>query len=362
MDSCRIGPIVAIRFLGGVVKVQSIAVIIPYFQRQPGVLKRALSSVLSQQPPDGWIVEVIVVDDGSPHPAHDEIDDSLDFKQPFFLKLIRQENAGVAEARNRGLDEANSATLIAFLDSDDFWPEDHLARAVAASAQGFDFYFSDHRRQGHHDLICRSPQSIDTTAFIKGSSQKTGFLDIPKDLMIRLTLHEFPCQASTVVYARKMHKDLRFEARLRNAGEDVLFFASLQLFASRICVDLDSFVECGEGVNIYWSNLGWNSERYLSIKVDVLLTHRLVRKRLNLSCSNTRFNNEKVSVCTKEVAFHLIRNLPKNPRQVLREIRRLSLMSPMAAISLPPYAARVVYDRLVIYQIKKLKPNSHKLL
>jgi glycosyltransferase involved in cell wall biosynthesis len=125
--------------------VQEIAIIIPFFQQAPGILARALNSVASQPIPEGWSAEVIVVDDGSPRPAEDETG-SLRLPAPLRLRVVRQRNGGVAAARNRGLDEASlSATLIAFLDSDDEWPPDHLARAIKAYDSGFDFYFADKR-------------------------------------------------------------------------------------------------------------------------------------------------------------------------------------------------------------------------
>ena len=106
-----------------------ISVVIPFFQREPGILTRALNSITLQHVPDGWSVEVIVVDDGSPRPAYDEVSD-FSFKEPVRLKIFRQENGGVGAARNRGLEEADpSATVIAFLDSDDIWPVNHLAHA-----------------------------------------------------------------------------------------------------------------------------------------------------------------------------------------------------------------------------------------
>ena len=45
----------------------TIAVIIPYFQREAGILRRALASVFAQTNAPSW--EIIVVDDGSPVPA-----------------------------------------------------------------------------------------------------------------------------------------------------------------------------------------------------------------------------------------------------------------------------------------------------
>ena len=73
--------------------------------------------------------------------------------------------------------------------------------------------------------------------------------------MLGLTLNEFPSQASTVVYRRSINDGLRFDTDLKASGEDVLFLTCLVASATRVCFDLDSMLECGEGVNMYFSNL-----------------------------------------------------------------------------------------------------------
>ena len=95
---------------------KTVSVIIPFYQREPGILTRALELIQLQQIPDGWRVEVIVVDDASPCPAINETR-NMAFGEPVHLKVVGQENGGVAAARNRGLDEvSNETSLIAFLD------------------------------------------------------------------------------------------------------------------------------------------------------------------------------------------------------------------------------------------------------
>ena len=173
---------------------QTIAVIIPFFQRESGILTRALESIRRQKIPDGWFVEVIVVDDSSPCSADDE-SRNLTFEGPFLLKVVRQENGGVAAARNRGLDEAPKDTsLIAFLDSDDIWPADHLARAINALTSGFDFYFTDNRRAGNHESYIRDC-AIETGRCIATAQKQGNFFVIPPDRLLGLIVKEFPAQA-----------------------------------------------------------------------------------------------------------------------------------------------------------------------
>ncbi len=88
-----------------------VSVIIPTYNRSE-LCRQAAESVLAQTYSD---VEVLIVDDGSADDTRDVVS-KLDDR----VRYIRQDNAGVSAARNRGLQEARGA-YIAFLDSDDLW-------------------------------------------------------------------------------------------------------------------------------------------------------------------------------------------------------------------------------------------------
>ena len=76
----------------GLVKV---AVVIPYFQRQQGVLRRSLRSVMAQSlAPD----VVVIVDDQSPVPAEGELAELPDAWRARVKKISRQ-NGGPGAAR-----------------------------------------------------------------------------------------------------------------------------------------------------------------------------------------------------------------------------------------------------------------------
>lgn len=102
-----------------------ISVIVPVYNSER-FLAEAIQSVLNQTlPPD----EIIVVNDGSTDGTATLIE-----RLGARIRPIHQPNAGPAAARNTGL-RAAQGNLVAFLDSDDWWPVDSLRLRAACLSQ-----------------------------------------------------------------------------------------------------------------------------------------------------------------------------------------------------------------------------------
>ncbi|WP_168195527.1 glycosyltransferase [Bradyrhizobium sp. NAS80.1] len=134
-----------------------VSVVVPLYNKAHCILK-TLSSVASQEQTD---FELIVVDDGS-------TDGSAELVKAAGvcgLRLIRQNNAGVSAARNRGIAVAQGK-WIAFLDADDLWSPDHLdgllqpLKATAAIAAFSNLRLESRADQPLIDAAVR-PQMVD---------------------------------------------------------------------------------------------------------------------------------------------------------------------------------------------------------
>lgn len=95
-----------------------ISVVIPLYNKET-VIAHTLKTVINQQFKD---FEVVIVNDGSTDDGVSVIKNGFDDSR---IRIINQENQGVAVARDRGVREAKYQ-YIAFLDADDEWHPEYL--------------------------------------------------------------------------------------------------------------------------------------------------------------------------------------------------------------------------------------------
>jgi len=149
--------------------VLTISVIIPTYDRAREV-GAAIASVLAQTRP---ALEIIVVDDGST----DETPDVL-ARYGECVRVVRQENQGVAAARNAGIAVARG-DLLAFLDSDDVWlPRNLELRAARIEADpglglvhcGADFEGTGIRLDGTEGSVASEILRLDRSVIVAHGS------------------------------------------------------------------------------------------------------------------------------------------------------------------------------------------------
>jgi succinoglycan biosynthesis protein ExoW len=302
----------------------AIAVIIPYYQREPGLLRRALESVVAQeyQP-----AQVIVIDDGSPRRCWLDITDA-DF--PHRLKgftVILQKNKGVSAARNAGLASLfQDITAVAFLDSDDVWGPQHLKNAAEALAQGADFYFSNFRCEGESEDAFRDHASRKHLA-----STAEGLVTWTRGVSA-LMQSSCPFRTSSVVFRRSVMPNVRFPTKFRGAGEDHVVFWELVLRSSCVMYSPKVNLTYGnEGMGL-WRNATLGTREHLRRLADEIRTHRWVLKHSPVQGEN-RYQIRRYIANNRGAALYSALHLIRRRHNVLWEILYLFYVDPACILA-----------------------------
>jgi glycosyltransferase involved in cell wall biosynthesis len=165
-----------------------VSLVMPAFSPRREWLRTAVRSALGQH---GWPIELIVVDDGSPKPVAELLDDVEDAR----LRILRVPHGGVAEARNAGIAAARGA-YIRFIDADDVFDPDSTTRLATliggrpdVIGYGATLFCDEHlrplfkataRRQGQVVVAClldRFPAVLPAMLFPRAVVDATGAWD-----------------------------------------------------------------------------------------------------------------------------------------------------------------------------------------
>lgn len=308
-----------------------ITVIIPYYQREAGILAKALASVAAQQPA-GMPIQVLVVDDASPTPAEPEVEAIGAFSSQ--VRIIKQPNGGPGAARNTGIDNAPVGTrYIAFLDSDDIWSNDHLARATAALDSGYSFYFADHfQLEATVGAFARAgriqpdkhPQLPDT---FPGLHAYQGDL---LDQIIRGNV----IGTSTVAYDLKKFPDKRFKVEFTNAGEDYLFWMDIAYSGAKVAFSSTCEAHYGRGVNIF-AGTGWGTEKHLLRLHNEIKYQKLTCKLFPVTPIQRAHINASLARLRKAFASDLLHRVAHRKKIPMGLLWRHLQLDPLSFLLMP---------------------------
>jgi succinoglycan biosynthesis protein ExoW len=301
----------------------AVTVIVPYYQRSAGLLARAVRSILSQEV--AIRRRIVVVDDGSPLPAHAELA-GLARDERAAVEIVRQKNAGPAGARNAGLHRvADDCRYVAFLDSDDRWTPGHLGRALEALEQDASVFFSNCAyADGPTDVFARVGFRADAGAPAAASRLPA------RDLFELVLSANNPVRLPTLVYCYPQHRTVRFIDQLW-MGEDLAFMLDLAVSSARCAFseEIGCVFETGGGraVNIY-DSAGWGSPRAVWRAGEELRFRKLVARRHVLDQELRRLNQQAIAALRDAIV-----------RSVLHRLRRgqaIDLRSLTAAVRVDP--------------------------
>lgn len=212
-----------------------VSTIIPVYNGAATVA-RAIDSALAQEF-DGQ--EIIVVNDGSTDNTAEVLAGYGDR-----IRVIHQANGGAAKARDRAASRSN-AEFLAFLDCDDFWTTQKLARAMDALGQtpqsslAYSDYFALPPEGGPPQLTkCGGPPSLED--LFKGPSILTS------TIVIRRSIFE-QCGgfSSLLNVPRCGFEDLAFWLVAREHGQFAYVSEPLMFYQQSLCADLAEKYEVG---------------------------------------------------------------------------------------------------------------------
>jgi succinoglycan biosynthesis protein ExoW len=336
---------------GPVAAAPRVGVVIPYYQRSPGLLARAIDSVFAQEPSAEFTI--IVVDDSSPNPAERDLE-ALDARRRAAVHVERQPNAGPGAARNTGLEALpTSCELVAFLDSDDVWLPGHIARAVSAFRAGYDFFFSNFLDVGESEAAFESRRLVSCRDHepIAGAD---GCYSFGRDLCTAI-LERCPIETSTVVLRRDAFAHLRFRQQFRRAYEDLMFWYEAAALNRPAAFSIVPGCQYGTGVNIY-RGIADGSVSAVRALAGAMEFHRTVRETFRLTSLQRDAIEQHRRRNRGYLAYHVAHGLRRGNVRLLLELRHFLAVEPAALLALPWNLSRHLTQR---YRGRASNPTDH---
>lgn len=226
-----------------------ISVIMPAYNVE-NYIACSVESVLAQTYEN---FELIIVDDGS-NDGTGEVADSF-VKRDNRVYVVHQENGGEASARNRGLEVARG-DFVSFLDADDFWNENFLAKTytkINACEGNFVYAYTEERfKDGKKRIIGHD------------GSQKVEFREVKFDGFLYKT-GEFrqPFSTDSVLIRRDLIEmyHIRFPVGIK-ISPDTAFFLQVLSVTPAACVSEPLAYYCRRDDSVTsrpWNPREWES-------------------------------------------------------------------------------------------------------
>lgn len=219
----------------------SVDIIVPVFNTDQNRLRRCIASIRKQK---YKYFRIIIVDDGSTDNETLQVLSELSHQSNIIV--YHQENKGVSEARNYGLEKAD-ADYIAFADSDDTLKENFLSDAVSTIEKtGADIV------SGGIEYIKNNNVSVHTLSTRKREVTYSTDQDkkaLIHNLLTNLTFREYPelrnaSNGATFakLYRSSLLRSVRFDRNI-TVFEDILFNVKAINAASEIVMVNDSWYQ-----------------------------------------------------------------------------------------------------------------------
>jgi len=289
-----------------------LSVIVPAYNREQ-VVRETVDSVLGQTERD---LEVIVVDDGSTDSTGEVVKGIGDERVRYF----RKENGGAASARNLGLSKAGGE-YVAFLDSDDVWPEDY-AEVMLRHLEGEGDFGAAYSPM---TVVYPGGEKIRSYKQLEGNS---GWLTV--DLFKRGFV--WP---SAAVFRSSVWKDFYFDEFLRKSYEDGDAFLRLSMRTQFLFVpDVQPLYRMSADsisteAGVACTRLLVLERFYYRLGGDKYVTPRTARRRLSHACRKVAEDRRSTMARTAALKLykHAIQYWPFDLRLYMGLLRTVFLPS-----------------------------------
>ena len=227
-----------------------ISIIIPIYNGEK-YIKRCIEKLLKQQN-----TEIIIVDDGSNDNTEDILKEYNKIKK---IKIIKQKNKGVSEARNRGIQEAKGEYIM-FCDIDDLY-DDNVINNISKKikAENDDLIIFGRKDVSENKIICEYP--------IKKIGNNINNIEYAEQYFAN-GKHTF--SVGNKVYKKQiiMENSIKFDKSLK-FSEDMLFNLRYILCCDKIGVEENCYYLrfCNLNSTIYKANQNFFNENIKAIGV-----------------------------------------------------------------------------------------------
>lgn len=301
-----------------------IAIIIPFFQREPGLLNQCVQSILEQAGDVRF--KIVVVDDESPVRADQDLADLVAGRSDT-LQIIRQMNGGPGSARNTGLDNVPVGTpYVAFLDSDDQWVGPFLQDSISTLEQGYDLFVGNTSRTG----LKGTRFEWDANADLNITSDNHRLIDRGRetyeyqgDFFNLLVRRSSIISTTALAYRFDRFPNVRFNPTIYN-GQDRLFKLTLGQNLGKVAFSPKVYAHEGEGINIFdksqWGTAG--SIRFLSSYIKL---SKCILEQIRLNSDQRSYVQTQLADSRRSLALsvpHLMRRgVPVDWRKLFATFR-----------------------------------------
>lgn len=320
-----------------------VSIIIPYFQRTEGLIRRCVESIVNQISYANY--HVLIIDDESPIAPEPQLKDILESNPK--INIIKQNNQGPGAARNKGLENLPPLTkYVAFIDSDDWWEPNYLSTAVTALENGNDLFFANSSRFGQTEprFDWQRSKNLNLTpeAHTLLDPEKSVYTFKGEFFSYALVRSNI-ISTSAMCYRLSQARNLKFNVDLYN-GQDRLFKLALCQKTNAIAFSPKILVQEGEGINIF-DSAKWGSPQSLRLNSSYIKLCKTILRELTLKRDHVEVIKKQLNECRYSLTSTTLHLLKSGNGIDWKLLKKTSIEDPGFLIRFLPNTLKIMTSR-----------------